>query len=210
MKLILLHGLGQTTESWREVVAGIGLSEVTVYSLFDTLVPNERVTLERLNQKLKGYLKGNSEPYLLGGLSLGGVMTLRHGMDGDPLLRGIIVAAGQFEAPNKALMALQNSVFRILPPSLLKKSGMDLSKKQLLELMADMAKLDLRGSLRLIEVPTLLLCGTKDRVNLPATKELAELLPQAKIRILPKGKHELNVTSPAIVAAEVNAFIKNI
>lgn len=42
MKLILLHGLGQTAESWREVVAGIGLSEVTVYSLFDTLVPNER------------------------------------------------------------------------------------------------------------------------------------------------------------------------
>lgn len=210
MRLILLHGLGQSAESWHEVVKNINLQEVTVFPLFDDIPPTVPVNLDSLNRKLEVYLKGISEPFILGGLSLGSVLTLRFATEGHPLLKGIVVAAGQFEAPNEKIMAFQNSVFKLMPPALLKKSGLDLEKPQILQLMKEMSHLDLQYSLRQIEVPTLLLCGAKDRVNLPATKEMSELLPNATTKIIRNGKHELNRSSPDAFAAEVNKFIENI
>lgn len=210
MRLILLHGLGQSAESWHEVVKNINLQEVTVFPLFEDIPPTVPVNLDSLNRKLEVDLKGISEPFILGGLSLGAVLTLRFATESHPLLKGIVVAAGQFEAPDEKIMAFQKSVFKLMPPALLKKSGLDLEKPQILQLMKEMSHLDLRYSLRQIEVPTLLLCGAKDRANLPATNEMSGLLPKATTKIIRNGKHELNRSSPDAFAAEVNKFIENI
>ena len=49
---------------------------------------------------------------------------------------------------------------------------------------------------RLPEMPTLVLCGERDRVNLKLSRRLAEALPDARFEIVPDAGHVANLDNP--------------
>jgi pimeloyl-ACP methyl ester carboxylesterase len=210
MKVILLHGLGQSVNDWQDIVRKSNLSDIVLFPLFQDILPTTEISLSTLQQTVDEFLETIHEPFVLGGLSLGAVLTLQYSIKANPMLKGIIVSAGQFEAPNKVLIAFQTVVFNLMPASLLKKSGIDLTKKQLSQLMADILNLQLRDSLATMNRPALVICGSKDRSNLKATKQLGELLPNATVTIIPNGKHELNESSPFELAEAISHFIHHV
>lgn len=71
MKLIFLHGLGQSATDWQVVVNHLSDFDCQVFALFDENgFPDDFQTLV---DKLTQYLKDVSEDFILVGLSLGGM-----------------------------------------------------------------------------------------------------------------------------------------
>lgn len=210
MKLILLHGLGQSAQSWQQVQEKLTISDVRALSLFDDFAEEETVDLQALDRKLGSVLGRIREPFVLAGLSLGAILALKQVLSGNPFLRGFIVAGAQFEAPNPFVMLIQNAVFGLIPARLFRKTGIPLSKKQTLRLMHSLKTLDLREGLGAVTLPGLILCGAKDKANLKAARQLQAVMPHTSLTIVPNGGHELNVTSPDAFAEAINRFLQRL
>lgn len=207
MKLILLHGLGQTIVSWHAVCEKLKEIDVVLYPLFHEINNSDELNLDVLNQQLSLFLRKINEPYILCGLSLGAVLTLQQAVQGSPLLKGFIVSAPQF-APNKFLLIIQTMVFKCLPKKTFDTIG--ITKKQAIYLMDSIKNLHLQQQLQVITLPAMIICGSKDKVNLKAAKQLATILHNATLRIINNGGHELNSTYPHEFAQEIHHFfIKN-
>ncbi|KXT74369.1 hypothetical protein STRDD10_00990 [Streptococcus sp. DD10] len=58
--------------------------------------------------------------------------------------------------------------------------------------------------------PTLLLCGSKDKPNLTASRKLSQLIPEAHLRIIENGTHTLNTDFPDSFADEIQQFLENL
>ena len=61
---------------------------------------------------------------------------------------------------------------------------------------------------RAIDVPTLVLCGTEDRITPPAlSEELAALIPGAKLELIERAGHLANAEQPALFNAAIDSFL---
>ena len=68
---------------------------------------------------------------------------------------------------------------------------------------------DLSGELRTISVPTLLVWGDDDPISSVAVgRHLQELLPNAELRIVPGGDHDMVQTHPQVVAELIDAHLR--
>ena len=56
-------------------------------------------------------------------------------------------------------------------------------------------------------VPTLVLCGSKDRANIPLSRGLAARIPAAELQIVPDATHLWNIQQPEAFNQTVAAFI---
>lgn len=205
MKLVFLHGLGQSSDDWQAVIDELPLSNTLTIPLFTDISQADAVDLNRLNKKVSAILDDLNEPYILCGLSLGGILVLQQAIRKKPLLKGIVVSAAQFESPSKVILAIQNVIFRLMP----KKSfqHMNLTKKQLFGLVNSIRYLNLKEDLSKATIPSLIMCGSKDRVNLSAARELSRLMNPSTLKIIPNGGHELNREQPKEFAKAIQAFL---
>ena len=103
----------------------------------------------------------------------------------------------QYKVPS-LLIDFQNLIFRCMPNKTFDDMGM--SKNDVIRLAHSMRSLDFRSGLKDIKCPVTILCGEKDRANLKASRQLAELLSQSKLRIVPGAAHELNKCAPEAIA----------
>lgn len=195
MRTVLLHGLGQRPEGWREVV-GLTRSPVECPALF----PPDRhgVSYERLLADIEERYANVSEPIQLCGLSLGAVLALDFAIHHPDRVAGLVLIAGQFRSPT-LLVDLQNLIFHCLPGRAFQDIG--LPKQDAIGLARSMRRLDLRPGLGRVVCPTAVVCGARDRANLHSAKALASLLPQGKLYILPGVGHEANRDAPEMIAA---------
>ena len=69
------------------------------------------------------------------------------------------------------------------------------------------AGLDLRRSLDQVAVPTLILCGSEDRPNIPLSEELAAGIPRAELEIVPGANHLWNLQQPEAFNQTLAAFV---
>ena len=70
---------------------------------------------------------------------------------------------------------------------------------------------DQRQEARAIRVPTLVLCGTEDRITPPAlSEELAALVPGARLELIDAAGHLANAEQPAAFNAAVDAFLADV
>ena len=140
-----------------------------------------------------GYLDELDQPLFLCGLSLGAVLALNYAADRPGSVRGLALAAPQFRMP-KALLGFQGAVFRLMPEKSFAGSG--LTKKQMISLTGDMARLDFTPSLARIECPVSIACGERDKANISAARELESILPQARLTVIRGAGHEINSEAP--------------
>ena len=80
----------------------------------------------------------------------------------------------------------------------------------MLAVLRAVGETDFRGELARVTAPTLVLCGLKDRPNLPAAKELAAGIPGAELQLVPGAGHEWNIHQPGEFSARLNAFYRSL
>ena len=75
---------------------------------------------------------------------------------------------------------------------------------------AGLARVDVRGRLGEVAVPTLDACGARDRANLGPSREIAAGVPGAELRIVPDAVHLWNLQQPELFNETVAEFVAQV
>lgn len=207
--VVFIHGLGDGPDAWTHQVAQLpegftgvslevpGLGSAgginTSFSLADAS-SNIVAELDRL---------GVDRAHLCG-LSLGAMIAFRIAVDHPERVRSLTLAAGQVKPP-RVLMAIQNAIMRMLPGKLVAPAGT--TKTQMLAILKAVAETDVSDELASVAVPTLVLCGSKDRANISAARAFEAGIPDARIQIIEGAGHQSNTQTPERFSAALNQFL---
>lgn len=198
MKIIFLHGLGQDASSFSEVQKNL-----KNFKTESNRLPIE-MSFHQLRKYLLHQLSFQKEAFVLVGLSLGGVLALSLAEE-LPLCRGLVLSGSQYKLKGNLLFKLQIAFMKLLPKSFYDKHEVD--KEQMIALQKSMVDLDLTNQAKSISLPTMIICGSKDKHNLTAAKELVDLISNSKYEIIQDGGHELNIEKPREFAEVLRQFV---
>ena len=199
MKTVLLHGLGQTAQDWKEVVQQLPASDVDCPELFSS-AENE-ISYPKILDDLERQYSNVKEPLCICGLSLGALLAIDFAIRHEDKVASLVLIGAQYKAPS-LLIDFQNLIFRCMPNKAFESMG--LSKSNTIKLAHSMRALDFTAQLSGILCPVNILCGEKDSANLKASKKLNEILPKATLQIIPGAGHEINKDAPEAIAAILN------
>ncbi|MCL1948623.1 MAG: alpha/beta fold hydrolase [Turicibacter sp.] len=203
MKIVMIHGLGQTASVWENTLSHLPKTcSFECPGLFEELKPMD-FSYPKLLQNFFDYCNQLEGPLHLCGLSLGGTLALDYASAYPEKVASLVLIGAQYKIPAK-LMKIQNWVFRLLPNTTFKKMG--LSKGEVIQLTGSMMTLDLTHRLKEIKVPTLILCGEKDAANKKAAQELKSHIPQARLEWVAGAGHEVNLQKPKLLAQHLKCF----
>ena len=201
MKVIFLHGLGQDEHSWKEVQEA--LADVPTESL--ALFPKGNESYQEIRQATPQHLQAQNQPFILVGLSLGGLLALDLADQALLHLKGLILSGTQYNLADNFLYRLQIFVFKLMPKSIFTKQGAD--KSQMIRILTELRKVNLTDKVKKIKLPSLLVCGSKDKPNLKAAYKLNKLLKNSQLCIIEKGGHTLNSKAPGTFAQIIEKFL---
>ena len=202
MKLIFLHGLGQSAESWQEVQNLLADYPSEALDLFPTGVASYQETKKRIYQ----HLSKETEPFVLVGLSLGAALALELSNYDLPNLQGLVLSGCPLKLSGSIPYFIQLMIFKLRPKKIFEKQGAD--KALLVGVSEELKKLDLTDIAQHCPYPTLLICGSEDKPNLKSMKRLHQLMPEAQFQIIPNGPHVLNRHNPEEFAEKVRRFLE--
>lgn len=199
MKVVFLHGLGQTAKDWQAVAGLTTAADVDCPELFSP--SNSNLNYDDILAGLENRYTNDSEPFVLCGLSLGAVLALDYSIRHPNKVSALVLIGAQYKV-STLLIDFQNIIFRLMPSRMFDSTG--LSKADTIKLSHSMRALDFSRSLDKITCPVTIICGEKDSANLKASKELKELLPQSRLNIVPDAGHEVNKCAPDAISAVIN------
>ena len=202
MKLIFLHGLGQSADSWKEVQELLVDYPSEALELFPSGVSNYQQAKERVYQ----HLAQETEPFVLVGLSLGAALALELSSYDLPNLRALVLSGCPLKLAGNILFYVQLLIFKLLPKRVFEKQGAD--KALMVGVSEELKTLDLREIAKNCPYPTLLICGSQDKPNLSSMKAIQELMPNSQFQIIPDGPHVLNRAKPKEFAAITRSFLE--
>ena len=202
MKLIFLHGLGQSAESWKEVRNLLTDYPSEAIELFPSGVSSYQKAKERVYQ----HLAQETEPFVLIGLSLGAALTLELSSYNLPNLRALVLSGCPLKLAGNILFYVQLLIFKLLPKRVFEKQGAD--KALMVRVSEELKTLDLREIARNCPYPSLLICGSQDKPNLSSMKAIQELMPNSQFQIIPDGPHVLNKEKPKEFAEQIKPFLE--
>lgn len=106
-----LHGLGQDVLSWQGVQFALSPLHSKTFDIFS----HPKESYQEVKERLMERLQQESEPFILVGLSLGGVLALDLSRQDFPQLKGLVLAGTQYKLNTNPLYRLQILLFRLLP-----------------------------------------------------------------------------------------------
>jgi 3-oxoadipate enol-lactonase len=226
--VVLLHGLGMPRQMWQPQL--IPLAErhrVLVPDLLGLVGADEdpSFTVSVAAGAVADLVKIRvGRPVHLCGLSLGAVVATQVALDAPDVVASLILSGGQVRPP-RLLMALQRLTLAVLPekmivgvPASVRQTYPDVAaaaliqharvgRRGLLTAMRELAGVDFRTRLAEISAPALVLCGRRDRVNLPAARALAAGMTHAELRIIPDAGHVWNLEQPDLFTRTIEDWI---
>ena len=202
MKLIFLHGLGQSAESWKEVQELLVDYTSEALDLFPTGVTSYRKAKEHVYQ----HLSKETEPFVLIGLSLGAALALELSSYDLPNLRALVLSGCPLKLAGNILFYLQLLIFKLLPKRVFEKQGSD--KTLMVGVSEELKTLDLTDIAGICPYPTLLICGSKDKPNLSSMRSLHKLISESQFQIIPDGPHVLNKEKPKEFVENTRSFLE--
>lgn len=202
MKLVFLHGLGQSAESWKEVRNLLTDYPSEAIELFPSGVSSYQKAKERVYQ----HLAQETESFVLIGLSLGAALALELSSYDLPNLRALILSGCPLKLSGNILFYLQLLIFKLLPKRVFEKQGAD--KALMVGVSEELKTLDLREIAKNCPYPTLLICGSQDKPNLSSMKVIQELMSNSQFQIIPDGPHVLNRAKPKEFAEQIKPFLE--
>ena len=203
MKLVFLHGLGQDAHSWQGVQDALSPLPSDSFAIFS--YPSE--SYQEAKERLTECLQQESEPFILVGLSLGGVLALELSSQDLPHLKGLVLSGTQYKLKTNLLYRLQILLFRLLPKQVFEKQGAN--KQHMLQILTELKSLNLTDTAKTCPLPSLVICGSKDRANQASSKKLANLLHKGHYQEIADGGHLLNSQKPNELAQAIKEFLKN-
>ena len=202
MKLIFLHGLGQSADSWKEVQDLLADYPSEALDLFPSGVGTYQEAKEHIYQRLTV----ETEPFVLVGLSLGAALALELSSYELPNLQALVLSGCPLKLAGNIPFYIQSLIFKLLPKRIFEKQGAD--KSLLVGVSEELKTLDLREIAKNCSYPTLLICGSQDKPNLKSMKGLQQLIPNSQIHIIPDGPHVLNRAKPKEFAEITRSFLE--
>ena len=202
MKLIFLHGLGQSADSWQEVQELLVDYPSEALELF----PSGVATYQEAKERIYQYLSKETEPFVLVGLSLGAALALELSSYDLPNLRALVLSGCPLKLSGNILFYLQLLIFKLLPKRVFEKQGAD--KALMVGISEELKTLDLREIAKTCPYPTLLICGSKDKPNLSSMISLHKLISESQFQIIPDGPHVLNKEKPKEFVEKTRSFLE--
>ena len=202
MKLIFLHGLGQSADSWKEVQDLLADYPSEALDLFPAGVGTYQEAKEHIYQRLTV----ETEPFVLVGLSLGAALALELSSYELPNLQALVLSGCPLKLAGNIPFYIQSLIFKLLPKRIFEKQGAD--KSLLVGVSDELKTLDLREVARNCPYPTMLICGSQDKPNLKSMKDLQQLIPNSQFQIIPDGPHVLNRVKPKEFAEITRSFLE--
>lgn len=202
MKLIFLHGLGQSVESWKEVRNLLTDYPSEAIELFPSGVSNYQQAKERVYH----HLAQETEPFILVGLSLGAALALELSSYDLPNLQALVLSGCPLKLAGNIPFYIQLLIFKLLPKRVFEKQGAD--KALMVRVSEELKTLDLTDISRTCPYPTLLICGSKDKPNLHSMRSLHKLISESQFQIIPDGSHVLNEAKPKEFAKQIKSFLE--
>lgn len=203
MQKILIHGLGQKSSSWENVLKlSADSSQISCPDLWP-MVSGEEYTYENIYNGFKDYCNQFCSLLNLCGLSLGAVLALNYAIDYPEKIQSLVLIGAQYKMP-KGLLKIQNIIFRFIPSKAFSTMGMP--KKNVLELTNSMMDLNFAIKLKDISCATLVVCGENDKANSKAARELSDNIQTSKLVFVENAGHEVNVDKPQMLAEILDTF----
>ena len=202
MKLIFLHGLGQSADSWKEVQDLLADYPSEALDLF----PSGVGTYQEAKEHIYQHLTVETEPFVLVGLSLGAALALELSSYDLPNLQALVLSGCPLKLAGNIPFYIQSLIFKLLPKRIFEKQGAE--KSLLVGVSEELKTLDLREIAKNCSYPTLLICGSQDKTNLKSMKGLQQLIPNSQIQIIPDGTHVLNRAKPKEFAEITRSFLE--
>ena len=202
MKLIFLHGLGQSADSWKEVQELLVDYPSEALELF----PSGVATYQEAKERIYQYLSKETEHFVLIGLSLGAALALELSSYDLPNLQALVLSGCPLKLAGNILFYIQLLIFKLLPKRTFEKQGAD--KALMVGVSEELKTLDLTDISRTCSYPTLLICGSKDKPNLSSMRSLHKLISESQFQIIPDGPHVLNKEKPKEFAEQIKPFLE--
>ena len=205
--LALLHGLGQTPQSWQDQVTAMPAGFKAVAPWLRGLRPGraQEFSVEGAADDVLALLNQHGvEQMSLVGVSLGAMVALDAAIRSPETVSHLVLAAGQVNPP-RSVMRMQRLVFSMVPAKRLASMGVE--KKRFLQALDQAATIDYRSRLGLVTARTLVVVGADDKANLTAARDLAAGIPGARLEVIPGVGHQPNVEDPAAFNALVWPFL---
>lgn len=199
MKILFLHGLGQTKKAWNQTIEQLYCEDIECLDVVSDKLDNPGFNF--LADQLEMKLIEEEKPIIICGLSLGAVLGLELYFRHPERISGLVLIAPQYKIPT-ILMDLQNFIFRLIPNRFFSKLG--ISKNNMISISTSMRKLDYSDKIKRISCPVYIVCGNKDRANMKAAIKLNQLLLESSLHIVSNAKHEVNIDNPDELADIIN------
>jgi 3-oxoadipate enol-lactonase len=211
--LVLLHGLGTGPGAWLPQIEVLSAErEVLAPDLVAAYGRGWDAAVEEV-----GELVASRGPVDICGLSLGALVALRIAADDPWKVGSLSVCAGFDRLPPRVRRRIRRIAWLMgmVPRGFLHRqlvAGIPepyrrqalteirpLRPRQVARLMREAAGFEL-DPVR-IEAPTLVLCGERDRANLPLARALADALPSGELALVPAAGHVANLDNPEAFTA---------
>lgn len=204
--LILLHGGGTASRTWKAQFAGLG-------DRFHLVAPDlpgfgrspGPVSIGR-SAKAVAELVDRFAPVYLCGYSMGALVAAQVAAERPETIRRLVLCAANIKPAETGQRHMK--FYRSRAGWWLMKAVSDLSTRAaLLEMVDEVEVSDLSGFLPRIQVPTLVLCGRRDRECFPDVQPVADAIPNAMAVVVPHTGHLLPVTGARAFNAIVRGFL---
>jgi pimeloyl-ACP methyl ester carboxylesterase len=204
--LILLHGGGAASRTWKQQFAGLG-------DRFHLIAPDlpgfgrspGPVSVGRAAEAV-AELAGRFAPASLCGYSMGAFVAAQVAAERPEAIGRLILCAASIKPTEAERRRMK--FFRSRTGWWLMKAVSDLPTRAALLEMVDEAELaDLSGFLPRIQAPTLVLCGRRDRGCFRDVQPMADAIPNAVAVVVPHTGHLLPVTGARAFNAIVAGFL---
>lgn len=204
MTTVFLHGLGQTSTSWKKTISLLPEDGDCRCPELSQLLGGKQASFQNLYAGLEAYCSKIPGTFCLCGLSLGGVLALQYAADHPEKLHSLVLIGAQYRSP-KLLLALQNLVFRFMKDESFQSLGY--SKEDFIRLCKTTGQVDLTARLSGICCPTLVLCGEDDKPNKKAALGLSKSIPGSELHFISDSGHQVNLDNPRGLADLLQDFL---
>lgn len=199
MKILFLHGLGQSKKAWNQTIKQLNCEDVKCLDVISNKLDNP--SFNYLADQLEMKLIEEQNPIIICGLSLGAVLGFELYFRHPEKISGLVLIAPQYKIPT-ILLDVQNFIFRLMPNKFFPKTGT--SKNNMISISSSMRNLDYSDKIKRISCPVYIVCGNKDKANMKATIKLNQLLPESSLHLVCNAKHEVNIDKPYELADIIN------
>jgi len=203
--LILLHAAGRGGRSWNGVAPLLA-------DAFTVLTPdlpgfNDEAgpfTMAAAVSQIAELAGAQQPPVRLCGLSLGASVALAVAAEHPDLADRVVASAPAIDGARHPRTV---AVYRRAPGWAVRRFTDLPGRAAWLSFVDEIAAIDLLDDLSRITAKTLVLCGSRDRANLPEAKLAGDAIPDGHFYLVPHVGHAWPVTQPKLFATVVRPFL---